>query len=148
MKPAIRKMEFYSNADGAIYAHVWSPVHAWERDVPWSGLISRKELRAYFVTMYKDIRKIHPYHAERAEASTELNLTTKEMFRYLRKFISYYMADDDETEYDFIEYTDGTSEVNIERRTCADLCPVLRAIENTISYSKAFVSKEISREAS
>ncbi|MBN2435617.1 MAG: hypothetical protein JXK07_10170 [Spirochaetes bacterium] len=148
MKPAICKMEFYSDANGAVYTHIWNPVNGWERDVPWSGLVSRKELRSYFVTMYKYIRQIHPYHAERADAiNIKSNLTSNEMFLYLRKFIAYYMADDDETEYDYVEYADGTSEINIERRTCADLCPILKGIENNIAFCRAFVSKELNKEA-
>ena len=42
------------------------------------------------------------------------------------------MADDDDTEPDFVVYSDGTTEMNLENVTCAVNCPALRDTMETV----------------
>lgn len=121
------KIEFYEDENGSVYVHYWHSLSGiWERAIRWGDFISRKEVLKFMIKMYEIIHYRHPHHAERARLNIEKNLTKEEMYKFLRKFISYFMADDNESVYDFIYYTDGLGDITIENITCATNCPIIK----------------------
>lgn len=135
-KSILAQYEFYEDVNGSVFIHIWSPTEGWERSVKWIDLVSRKEEYEHLKIMYLKVRNCHPSLAEKSNNPEPDGITRESLFKYLRKFISYYMADDDQEEPDFVLYTDNTCELNIENITCAINCLALNDIQDRVMYHR------------
>ena len=133
MKTSIKKIEFYVDANGGIFAHLWDCLTGHERNVTWLDLISRKDEMQDLHDMYTYISYNHPHITERIKLQENIdNVSNVEKFKFLRRFISYFLADDCEKDYDFIRFTDQTVIVNLESYNCAINCPSLHNVLKNI----------------
>lgn len=124
MRKPVVTYEFYQDTNGAVFVHYLKVGKNWERSIPWNDFSSRKEQHKTLEIMYHKVYDCHPVIAERTMEKDKF--TIQKMLKDLLRFIGYYMSEDDDSEYDFILYEDGTTEMNLENVICAINCPVLR----------------------
>ena len=147
MKIAITKLEFFEDDSGAVFIDQWIDINTeWEKDIPWLEFVKRNGTYKILVQLYQALQIEHPYHAEKVNMEKNQNMTEEVLVLFIRKFISYFFADRSIDDWDFILYSDGTSEINLENRSCATNCPFISEIDRSIKKAKASKDASLNKQ--
>lgn len=128
----LRVFEFYEDSSGTLFVHLYEALTGWERSIKWVDFVSRKELHPSLLSMYRIVRSKHPNLSKKASLKLQSNMSMPDIIWYLRKFISYFMARDSDEKYDYIEYTDGSVDINLDDKSCTVNCPIINAIPGVL----------------